>query len=379
MKSKIQRPLTTFLFLILFTLVAACTSGSGQNQPFDGTPDAVKVFPTPTGEAATNWYEIYFTDPDCPPEEERYGGLDALIAADLLQAQQQVDIAAYDLDANPLIDALIELKKRGVTVRVVTDDNNGKLPAIRRLRRNGVNVIEDNRSGLMHNKFIVIDGYIVYTGSINFTSNGFYCNNNNLVRINSSRLAENYLAEMDEMFDDHLFGPTSPDNTPNEQLAVNSIEIENYFTSEFKAAEIIAERIAYAEEEILFMAYVLTEQQIGDTMMAQAADGISVRGVYDFTSSSSEYSYYAPMRVSPLPNLEVWQDGNSAAMHHKIIIIDQETVILGSFNFSESANSSNDENILIVHDPVFASYFVEEFETVIDEAKARWQGEQINE
>jgi phosphatidylserine/phosphatidylglycerophosphate/cardiolipin synthase-like enzyme len=43
-------------------------------------------------------------------------------------------------------------------------------------------------------------------------------------------------------------------------------------------------------------------------------------------------------------------------------------VILGSYNFSESAETRNDENLLIVHDPVFASYFVEEFDTVWNEA-----------
>jgi phosphatidylserine/phosphatidylglycerophosphate/cardiolipin synthase-like enzyme len=48
-----------------------------------------------------------------------------------------------------------------------------------------------------------------------------------------------------------------------------------------------------------------------------------------------------------------------------VIIVDQQIVIFGSFNFSASANRTNDENLLIVHDPTFASYFVKEF-------AARW-------
>jgi phosphatidylserine/phosphatidylglycerophosphate/cardiolipin synthase-like enzyme len=56
-------------------------------------------------------------------------------------------------------------------------------------------------------------------------------------------------------------------------------------------------------------------------------------------------------------------------MHHKVIIIDRETVLFGSFNFSNSANDSNDENIVIIHDPTFTSFFVEEFEVVWGEAK----------
>src|SRR5690606_30423300 len=73
-------------------------------------------------EHSGDWYEIYFTNPTCPSEFERTGGIDEIVANDLLTAQRTVDIAAFDLDALPIVDALIELRKRGVTVRVVTDD-----------------------------------------------------------------------------------------------------------------------------------------------------------------------------------------------------------------------------------------------------------------
>jgi phosphatidylserine/phosphatidylglycerophosphate/cardiolipin synthase-like enzyme len=321
----------------------------------------------PPPKTAADWYDIYFTDPDCPPEEERSGGLDELIAADLLQAQTQVDIAAFDLDAEPIVNALIELEKQGVPVRVVTDEDNADQSAIRRLRRNGTSVVEDKRSGLMHNKFIVIDGYVVYTGSLNFTTNGVYCNNNNLVRIESQTLAENYIVEMDEMYEGRQFGPSSPENTPNEQLTIDGVQLENYFAPEKKLAPIIADAVASAQSEVLFMAFSFTEEQIGEAMLARAADGVTVRGVFETVGSDSEYSYYGRMQNAGLENLQVRQDGNPRIMHHKVIIIDRETVIFGSFNFSDSANRRNDENILIIHDPAFTSYFVEEFETVWQE------------
>jgi phosphatidylserine/phosphatidylglycerophosphate/cardiolipin synthase-like enzyme len=55
-------------------------------------------------------------------------------------------------------------------------------------------------------------------------------------------------------------------------------------------------------------------------------------------------------------------------MHHKVLILDDETVILGSFNFTKSANESNDENVLILHDPGFAARFRAEFERVYTQA-----------
>jgi phosphatidylserine/phosphatidylglycerophosphate/cardiolipin synthase-like enzyme len=312
------------------------------------------------------WYQIYFTNPTCPPEAERTGGLDETIAADMLQAQRQVDVAAFDFDAEPMVNALVELENRGVVVRVVTDEDNGSLSSINRLRRNGISVIEDKRSALMHDKFVVIDGRYVWTGSMNFTTNGVYCNNNNIVRFDSPELAANYTAELSEMYDDQAFGTTSPDNAPNKAIAINGVRIENYFASENDIAPTLAALINNATEEILFMAFSFTLDDVGETMLNRADAGVEVRGVFETTGSDTDFSYY-PIMLSE--GLQVRQDGSPRIMHHKVIIIDRDTVVFGSYNFSRNANESNDENLLIVYDATFASAFVEEFEKVWGAAK----------
>lgn len=319
--------------------------------------------------APDDWYEIYFTNPTCPPEAERIGGVDEDIANDILMADVRVDIAAFDLDSEPIVQALIDLEADGVEVRVVTDDDNGALSSINRLRRNGISVVEDDRTALMHNKFVVIDGRTVWVGSMNFTTNGVYCNNNNIVRIESPRLAANYTAEMDEMYLDRLFGPDSPQNTPNEALSIGGIEVENHFGPEKEISLIISRRVARAESEILFMAFSFTDEQIGESLLGRADAGVIVRGVFERVGSDTPFSYYPPLDQALLPNVAVLTDGNPQIMHHKVFIIDRTTVIFGSFNFSDNANRRNDENIVIVHDPTFANFFVEEFETVWAEAQ----------
>ena len=57
------------------------------------------------------------------------------------------------------------------------------------------------------------------------------------------------------------------------------------------------------------------------------------------------------------------------SMHHKVIIVDDHIVIFGSFNFSESANQSNDENLLIVDNADLAHAFTAEFQRVLTVAK----------
>lgn len=365
-RSKKSNDLTLggILVVILIALLAYFLDLQGINLDDILNPEPVVV--ARTGE---DWYEIYFTNPDCGPEEGRRGGLDETVAEDLRAAELQVDVAAYELNAGPIVEALVELVERGIRVRVVTDSDNATLPAIARLRRAGIQVAEDNRSALMHNKFVIIDGRFVWTGSMNLTSNGAYCNNNNFVRFDSPELAANYRAEMDETYNDGRFGPTSPVNTPNEKITFNGVLVENYFAPEKKLAPIIAQTVAGAQSEILFMAFAFTHEDIGEAILERAKNTIAVRGVFETTGSNTAFSYFPPMRAAGFDHLQVRQDGNSRMMHHKVIIIDRQVVIFGSFNFTASANDSNDENIIIVHDPTFAGFFVEEFETVWNEAR----------
>ena len=328
------------------------------------------AIPTPVvPEPTVAWYEIYFTDPACPPEAERQGGLEETIAADLREAQVRVDLAAFEFNLEPIVEVFLELTERGIPVRVVIDTDYEDESAIRELRQGGIEVVTDERSALMHNKFLVIDGRYIWVGSMNFTTNGVYCNNNNLVRIDSAQLAQNYITEFDEMYNDHQFGPRSPENTPSEHLTIEGVQVENYFAPEKELAPIIGDLVNTAQNEILFMAFSFTIDLIGEPMLDRAEAGVTVRGVFETTGSESDFSYYGDMKDSGLANIQVRQDGNPRIMHHKVIIIDQQTVIFGSFNFSNSANDSNDENIIVVHDPTFTSFFVEEFNTVWGEAK----------
>ncbi len=314
------------------------------------------------------WYDIYFTDPACAPEANRTDGLDAIIADDLLSATSHVDLAGFEIGAEPIVNALIDLERRGVPVRIVTDSDYGDNDAVRRLRRNGLSVIEDERSGFMHNKFIVIDDEVVWTGSMNFTSSGAYCNNNNMVRFVSADLAANYVAEMNEMAEDRRFGPRSPNVTPNPAVVIGNTVIENYFAPEGKVAPIVADELRSAESEILFMTFSFTQNDIGGALLESAERGVPVRGVFETLGADNVASFYPYLAQADELDIDVRLDGNPNLMHHKVILIDGETTIFGSYNFTDSADTGNDENLLIVHDPDFTSYFIEEFETIWEES-----------
>lgn len=365
-----RRPLLLLLALFIVITLAGCDVDLGEVVVIRDGPGILRTPRVPDLRQEGDWYEIFFTDPTCPPLAQRNGGLDAIIASDLLQAEHKVDMAAFDLDAEPIVDALIELHRRGAAVRVMIDVGNAGQASIDRLRLNGVAVATDSRTSFMHNKFIVIDERILWTGSLNYTSNGAYCNNNNAVRFDVPLLAENYTVEFEEMFEEQQLGPTSPATTPHRQLLVNDVLIETFFGPEERIAPALATLIASAEQEILFLAFSFTYEEIGEAMLAQAQRGVIVRGVFETTGSGTPFSYYGLMSDARLPTVEVRTDGNPRIMHHKVLVIDREVVVFGSFNFSASANNSNDENMLIVYDAVFSGYFVEEFDFVWNEASS---------
>jgi phosphatidylserine/phosphatidylglycerophosphate/cardiolipin synthase-like enzyme len=330
-------------------------------------------------EVAGDWIRIYFTVPSVSDgEAARQSGLVQGLISALDQAEESIDLAAYDFDLDSVAAALVAAEQRGLRVRVVTESENvpDNAHTLVALERAGIPVVEDRReSGLMHNKFAVIDGDWIWSGSWNLTHNGTYRNNNHAVLITSSALAENYTAEFEEMVA-RQFGPDSPRNTPNPHLIISvggadetqrRVEVENYFAPEDQVAREIIAEIAAAQERIRFLAFVFTSEELADAMLERSREGVVVQGVIEDRNAGQPYSQYDRLRAAVH---DVLTDGNPYIMHHKVIIIDDETVILGSYNFSHSAETTNDENLLIIHDPAVADLFVEEFGRVYQQARS---------
>jgi phosphatidylserine/phosphatidylglycerophosphate/cardiolipin synthase-like enzyme len=127
----------------------------------------------------------YFTDNlDATGPGEEITEMEQALLDRLNGAAGSIDAAIYDFNRNSVRDALLDAHGRGVTVRVVTDDDarNHSTYSLYydALEAAGIPVIDDQRPGsLMHNKFFVFDEEIVWTGSTNLTNRGFTVNHNN--------------------------------------------------------------------------------------------------------------------------------------------------------------------------------------------------------
>jgi phosphatidylserine/phosphatidylglycerophosphate/cardiolipin synthase-like enzyme len=352
--------ITRWLVWLLVLVLAACITPTETQPPPTTTRDE-----TPSSE----WFTLYFSNPDSPTAGSFRGGPDEALAQAIREARLSVDAAIYHLNLWSIRDALIAAHQSGVKVRVVMESDNMDEVEVQDLVAAGIEVIGDRRESLMHNKFVVIDGSQVWTGSLNFTINGAYYNDNNLVCIRSSRLAQNYTSEFEEMFLRDFFGDNVLDNTPYPSLTIDSSQVETYFSPDDDTAEHIVELVRSAQKEIRFLAYSFTSDEIAEAILERAAAGVQVSGVFEegqyYSNTGTELDRLADA------GLDVRLDGNPRNMHHKVILIDNQIVILGSYNFSRNAEEFNDENTLIIHNGEMAAQVLTEFERVWAKAPAQ--------
>lgn len=314
-----------------------------------------------------SWYELYFTDPTNPLAAQKTGGADGPLAAAIDAARLSVDLAIYSLSLDSIRDALIRAHNRGVQVRAVIESDSMERADPQALIAAGIPMLGDRREGLMHNKFVVIDRSEVWTGSLNFTDSGGYQDFNNLLRIRSTKVAEDYSTEFNEMFVDDRFGPNTGEATPNPRVTIDGTPLDIYFSPDDNVSDSLLDLLNGAQHSIYFMAYSFTSDPLGEAIRERAAAGVTVAGVMDESQILSNIgTEFDAFRQA---GLDVRRDGIAGLLHHKVIVIDEQIVITGSYNFTASAETRNDENVVVIYDPVIAGQYYAEFQRVYAQAQ----------
>ncbi len=321
--------------------------------------------PSPGAQDTTEQVRVFFTTPtlrylDAPNRRAESPVLRGLID-DIAHARTSVDMAAFDLDLPQLVDALIQARRRGVAVRAVIDNENLVDPAVAmltgRLQDRRVPVTFDRRAPFMHNKFVVIDDTIVWTGSWNLTENCTFRNNNNTIRIKSRQIAAAYRREFEQMHAG-AFGTAKHIDVLRSAARIDDGTIEVYFSPQDKALQFLLEQIEQSRSTLVFMAFSFTSAPIADALIDAAARGVHVEGIIEKRNAGGTGSVFALLRNR---GIDVQEDGNCYIMHHKVIIIDNRIVITGSYNFTDNAENTNDENLAIIHSTAIARLFLEEY------------------
>lgn len=382
MTQSTNRPIRSLMALGMIgstVLISACGKLPAGMASFDDAPALgfEALAGTTVGVAFNNTYEERITLNE-PIARRDPKNTDKSFLKLVKGAKSSVDGAFYDIGAPEAFDAFIKAAKRGVRVRLVTDTDNmvekedptKPRAGILAMKAAGIQIVDDQRSGIMHHKFMVVDGKALWTGSTNLTTTSLYAHNNNALTIRTPQMAQAYGAEFERLFVKREFGKADRPvvTPPTARMSVGAGTMQAFFSPAGGGREAVVAEVTAAKKSIRFMTFSLTDPQTGEMMRRKAASGVKVEGIFDRWLAAGQYSLYKPFAADK--KIDVIKDGNEALMHHKIIIIDGKTVITGSYNYSENAENHNNEAFLIFRNAsTIASAYNKEFDRLEYAAK----------
>lgn len=281
------------------------------------------------------------------------------------------------------------------------------------LEQGNVPWIDDTADGskgsmLMHHKFVVIDGAKLIATTANFTISDTHGdigvpdtrgNANSLLVLDSPELAKLFIEEFNIMWGDgpggapdSLFGVQKPFR-PTQRVQVGDVTVDVKFSPasrriawEDTTNGLIAHVLTQARKTIDLALFVFSDQRISEALEPKNDQGVKVRALIDPGFIYRDFSEGLDMLGVALANTGQARRGNcyyeagnnpwknpietvgtpelakGDKLHHKYGLVDNQTVIVGSHNWSQAANYGNDEFLLVIYQPTVAAHYEREFE-----------------
>ena len=353
----------------------------------DGTQSTSTIRPYATVSESSGDIHVYFNgsvDHSVATEELALSlgtDMNDTIAAWITSAQHTLDVAAYNFNDQTLQEAFNTAAENGVQIRWIYEGQNANI---------GLNSLDpsivthprtDGEGSGMHNKFIIADAdyadlAFVVTGSTNLTTGNLVSDLNNAIVFEDQSLARAYELEFEEMWgsdsmtpdaSNAKFGPDKTWNTPV-NFIIGGSPVELYFSPSDGTNAAILSHIEAANANFEFALLTLTRNDIGEAIVAlnESFFVTPVGAIEQVNTTGSEYEYLLEN------NVQVYQHTPSNDLHHKYCIIDHSEVgsdpivITGSHNWSSTAENTNDENTVVVHDARIANLYHQEFQGILN-------------
>jgi phosphatidylserine/phosphatidylglycerophosphate/cardiolipin synthase-like enzyme len=427
LKSKLS-PIKKAIPFILFFIFGIALVNNLQYSPKQQT-----LRPLPQDAAI----QVYFNHNQISQYEDPYrhfirqgDNLEQHIIEAINQAQFSVDLAVMEFRLTKVAEALIAKHNLGVKIRILIDNKYNKTladytpqeiarmnrhdkqafeelkrypaDALALLRESGIEIKDDTSggmtkgSGLMHHKFLVVDGKTSIISSGNLTTSDMHGdfkslesrgNANNMVVVpNNPELAQALTTEFNYMWQG-LFKSRKPYRPPvtiavgEGNITVNFSPASKKTKSEFTSNGMIANYLQQASSKVHIAVFVYSDQLLSDTLGAVREKGINdIKVLIDEDFYRQPYSKaYDAMGVCPprgKKNSKVqvnpWRNPittvgfptssiGDRGVHSKMAILDEKLVITGSQNWSKAANYSNDETLIAIENAKVAAHYEREF------------------
>ncbi|GAA5083098.1 phosphatidylserine/phosphatidylglycerophosphate/cardiolipin synthase-like enzyme [Thermocatellispora tengchongensis] len=319
--------------------------------------------------------------------------LEAVIVEFVHGARQSLDIAIQELDSEPIAQAVLDARFRGVSVRMVLEQDyllTAKVPKIvvregedeaaarRRVQwsdepgarsleanrrilaallRCGVDVKADYNPAIFHQKFIVRDfrekatpTSAILSGSANFTGTDCHRNLNHVVIFHDVSVCREYAGEF-ERIRAGRFGRGEHGKVPA-AYNVGGVPVKVLFAPDHAPELEIMKQMLKARRQVDFAIFTFAGSSgIDDAMIALAEAGRTVSGAMDPGQGAQKWAATHDLDRARIEIFFPKRAPGFGKLHHKLMVIDDSVVIAGSFNYTAPANNYNDENIFVLGSP----------------------------
>lgn len=279
--------------------------------------------------------------------------LEAHVLAQLGSAQSSIKLAFFNIRLDTVKDLLVAKKNAGVEVSILLDEKQqqqiyntmgAELVALGL----DVTLVANDRAtnATMHNKFAVIDDQLVMTGSANYSYTGLHVSDEDLVTVHDPSLAGRYASEFDEIVagGDEASAPYT-----------GSPAVMAFMGPEDNLQYKVVDAIDAAQTSVVVAMFQLNTSMIVDALVDAHQRGVTVVVMLDEAQADNEQSD-EELAAAGIDVILADATGNSAAeMHSKFVVIDHQTVMMGSYNWTNLGSFYNDENILVLADAHLAA------------------------
>lgn len=371
--------------------------------------------------------------------------LEAILLKEISLAKKTIFVAVQEFRLPLVADALIAKKNEGVDVRVVLENDynfnvmtqsdrsegeheaskllelkafvdknqDGKISKEELLTRDAVYMLQNAKipvmddsfdnsrgSGLMHHKFMVVDGKTTVVSTANFTMSCVHGdllapnsrgNANSMIVVQSNNFAKIFTDEFSQLWGNGKRGNFGHNKTYRGPLTTTvkgtKITIQFSPTSqrynwEESVNGLIASHMSKATRSIKALLFVFSDQKLANVMEKRHDAGAEIGVFIEPKFAYREYSELLDLmglemlnqKCSFEPDNNPWKKPVKEAgmatlpkgdvLHHKFAVIDNKTVVVGSQNWSDAANYINDETLIVIQDPQIAGQFTQEYERV---------------
>ena len=296
------------------------------------------------------------------------------------------------------LQALVDVNRDGKASKEELESRD----AVYMLRAAKIPVIDDTSdssvgSGLMHHKFIIVDGLSTVISSANFTLScihgdilapGSRGNPNSMVVVGSAAVADIFGEEFLQMWGNGNNGTFGQNKTHRGARTVNvgGVKVTIQFSPTSARLDwtssvngLIALVINQAKQSVNAALFVYSDQLISNVIETKNNAGVKVGVLVENKFAFREYSELLDMAGFGIPNQACeYEQGNRPwakpgkefgipslangdVLHHKFAVVDNKIVVVGSQNWSDAANFTNDETAIVIQDPRISDQFTQEY------------------